>query len=89
MIHGKDVEGFCLQCPDVLKLLKENPEQTLKDALRACKETGFFTPRICEEEYRIYGGALIVIFAELCLRFVFIPLSLIKGEDRIGQAFES
>lgn len=56
LIHGNDTEGFCEQCEDVLTILKEDPEGTLESALNACKETNYFTSRICDAEYRIYAG---------------------------------
>lgn len=56
MIYGNDTKGFCEQCEDVLVQLKANPVQLLKDAREACKEMRYFTPRICDEEYRIYAG---------------------------------
>lgn len=56
MIHGNDTEGFCEQCEPVLEMLKNDPKGTLESAVDACKETRYYTPRICDEEYRMYSG---------------------------------
>lgn len=56
LVHGNDTEGFCAQCVDVLTLLKNDPESTLESALNACKETNYFTPRICDAEYEMYSS---------------------------------
>lgn len=56
MIRGTDVEGFCEQCESVLQLLKADPPGTLESALNACKQTNYYTSRVCDEEHRMYAG---------------------------------
>ncbi|XP_022704639.1 sphingomyelin phosphodiesterase-like isoform X2 [Varroa jacobsoni] len=65
MIHGNDTEGFCEQCEPVLEMLKNDPKGTLESAVDACKETRYYTPRICDEEYRMYSGVIIKIAQQL------------------------